>query len=214
MRDADAALTAYNEYVKQHEELFKNPVGAAFEIVFDPDVQRRFGAGIVYQDDYYLVIRDVVRFRNGTTGPYVRLIHAAGNGGAAALPLVDGKVVLIRHQRHATRDSHWEIPRGFARPSEDPRETARREIEEELGVSNPDLHELGSIHPDTGASNGCTMLYLARIDKIGKLESDEGIDKMLPVTSEQLDSMLRSGKITDSFTLAAILQARVQRLFG
>jgi hypothetical protein len=58
------------------------------------------------------------------------------------------------------------------------------------------------------------MLYLARIDKIGKLESDEGIDKMLPVTSEQLDSMLRSGKITDSFTLAAILQARVQRLFG
>lgn len=210
MRDPDAALAAYNEYLRQHPDLFRNPPGTAFEIVFDPDVQRRLGAGIVYQDDYYLLLRDAVRFRDGSVGPYIRLIHAAGSGGAAVLPLVDGKIVLVHHQRHATRSSHWEIPRGFARPGEDPQETARREVEEELGVSNPQLHKLGSVHADTGASNGRTMLYLALIDRTGKLESDEGIDEMRQAAPQDLDSMLQAGEITDSFTLAAILQARAR----
>jgi ADP-ribose pyrophosphatase len=214
VRDVDPSLEAYNRYVEQHSDLFKNPPDTAFEIVFDSDIQRRLGAGIVYRDDYYLLLRDAVRFRDGSVGPYIRLINAAGSGGAAVLPLLDGKIVLIHHQRHATRSSHWEIPRGFARPGEDPQETARREVEEELGVSNPYLHKLGSVHSDTGASNTHTMLYLAVIDKIGKLESDEGIDKIRQVSPEGLDSMLQAGEITDSFALAAILQARVQRLFG
>ncbi|MGP7995848.1 MAG: NUDIX hydrolase [Streptosporangiaceae bacterium] len=211
--DADAALAAYNEYAAQHGDLFKNSPGTAFEIVFDPDIQRRLGAGIVYRDDYYLLLRDAVQFRDGSVGSYIRLIHAAGSGGAAVLPLVDGKLVLIHHQRHATRSSHWEVPRGFGRPGEDPLETARREVAEELGVTNPDLRKLGSVHSDTGASNGHTMLYLALIDKVGQLESDEGIDGVCQVTPEDFDSMLRAGEITDSFTLAAVLQARVRGLF-
>jgi ADP-ribose pyrophosphatase len=213
MTDPDEELAAYDVYRKQHPELFVNPPDAAFEIIFEPDVQRAVNAGIVYRDGYYLLMRDAVRFRNGSVGPYIRLIHTAGSGGAAALPLVDGKVVLIRHQRHATRASHWEIPRGFARPGEDPLETARREVEEELGVSDPELQELGSVHPDTGASNGWTKLYLARIKRIGRIESDEGIDETRQVTADQLYSMVRAGEITDSFTLAAVLQARIRGIF-
>jgi len=213
MTDPDAALAAYSEYRRRHPELFANPPDAAFEIIFEPEVQRAVSAGIAYQDEYYLLIRDAVRFRNGSVGPYIRLIHAAGSGGAAALPLLGGKVILIRHQRHATRASHWEIPRGFAHQGEDPLETARREVEEELGVSDPELEELGSVHPDTGASNGCTRLYLARINKIGKAESDEGIDETCQVSLDQLYSMVRTGDITDSFTLAAVLQARIRGIF-
>jgi len=214
MTDPEAALTAYTEYRRQHPELFTNLPDSAFEIIFEPEVQRAVGAGIAYQDDYYLLIRDAVRFRDGSVGPYIRLIHAAGSGGAAVLPLVKDKIVLIRHQRHATRASHWEIPRGFAHPGEPPLETARREVEEELDVSDPELQELGSVHSDTGASNGFTRLYLARISKIGKIESYEGIDEICQVTLEQLNSMVRAGEITDSFTLAAILQARIRGVFG
>ena len=214
MTAPNEALAAYNEYQSQNPELFVNPPNAAYEIVFDPEVQRAVGAGIAYQDDYYLLIRDAVRFLDGSIGPYIRLIPAAGRGGAAVLPLVDGKIVLIRHQRHATRESHWEIPRGFARHGELPSETAAREISEELGVPDPDLQELGSIHPDTGASNGRTWLYLARLNKIGEVEFSEGITEACQVSPEQLDAMVLAGEITDSFTLAAVLQARIRGVFG
>jgi ADP-ribose pyrophosphatase len=212
MSDAGAALAAYTEYSKAHPELFVNPPDAAFEIVFDLDVQRDLGAGIMYQDGYYLLLRDAVRFRDGSTGPYIRLIAAAGQGGAAVLPLVGNSAILIRHQRHATRASHWEIPRGFSRMGEPPEETARREMKEELGVPNPVLLELGSIHPDTGASNVWTKLYIARLTSLGQIEANEGIDKTIRVTADQLFGMVQTGDITDSFTLAAILQARLRGL--
>jgi ADP-ribose pyrophosphatase len=214
MTGLDAALAAYDEYRKEHPDLFVNPPDAAFEIVFEPDVQRALGAGVMYRDNYYVLLRDAVRFRDGSTGPYIRLIPAAGHGGAAVLPLIDSSVILIRHQRHATRASHWEIPRGFARIGEPPEETARREIREELDVPDPELLELGSVHPDTGASNVWTKLYLARLTGLGQIETNEGIDKTRQVTSEQLDTMVRTGEITDSFTLAAILQARLRGLLG
>jgi ADP-ribose pyrophosphatase len=214
MTGLDAALAAYDEYRKEHPDLFVNPPDAAFEIVFEPDVQRALGAGVMYRDNYYVLLRDAVRFRDGSTGPYIRLVPAAGHGGAAVLPLIDSSVILIRHQRHATRASHWEIPRGFARIGEPPEETARREIREELDVPDPELLELGSVHPDTGASNVWTKLYLARLTGLGQIETNEGIDKTRQVTSEQLDTMVQTGEITDSFTLAAILQARLRGLLG
>jgi ADP-ribose pyrophosphatase len=214
MTGLDAALAAYDEYRKEHPDLFVNPPDAAFEIVFEPDVQRALGAGVMYRDNYYVLLRDAVRFRDGSTGPYIRVIPAAGHGGAAVLPLIDSSVILIRHQRHATRASHWEIPRGFARIGEPPEETARREIREELDVPDPELLELGSVHPDTGASNVWTKLYLARLTGLGQIETNEGIDKTRQVTSEQLDTMVQTGEITDSFTLAAILQARLRGLLG
>jgi ADP-ribose pyrophosphatase len=214
MTSLDAALAAYREYREKHPELFVNPPDAAFEIIFDPDVQRALGAGIVYQDAYYLLLRDAVRFRDGSTGSYIRMIPTAGHGGAAVLPIVDSSVVLIRHQRHATRASHWEIPRGFGQIGEPPEATARREIQEELGVPDPELLELGSIHPDTGASNVWTKLYLARLTSLGQIETNEGIDQVRQVTPEQLTTMVQTGEITDSFTLAAILQARLRGQLG
>lgn len=214
MTGSDTALAAYDEYRNEHPELFINPPDTAFKIMFEPEVQQALGAGIIYRDDYYVLLRDAVQFRDGSIGSYIRLISVAGHGGAAVLPLVDNTIVLIRHQRHATRASHWEIPRGFGNIGESPEETARREIREELGIPDPELLELGSVHPDTGASNVWTRLYLARVTGLGQIETNEGIDKIRQVTPEELDVMTRNGEITDSFTLVAILQARLRGLLG
>jgi ADP-ribose pyrophosphatase len=212
MTNADAALAAYNSLTSARPELFVNPPDAAFEVVFEPDLQRAAGAGVMYRDGYYVLLRDAVRFRDGTVGAYIRLIPAAGHGGAAVLPILDGRIVLLKHQRHATRASHWEIPRGFGRIGEAPKDTARREIAEELGISEPELLELGGVHPDTGASNVWTQLYLARLTSLGQMEVIEGIDKVRMVTPDEFDTMVRAGEITDSFTLVAVLQGRLRGL--
>jgi ADP-ribose pyrophosphatase len=142
------------------------------------------------------------------------VIPAADHGGAAVLPVINGKIVLILHERHATRQRHWEIPRGFAAQGEAPEETARREAMEEIGIPEPEIIDIGSVHPDTGASNGHTRLYLARLTNVGHVEANEGIDSLKQVTIDELDTMLRTGEITDSFTMAAVLQARVRGLIG
>jgi ADP-ribose pyrophosphatase len=212
--DSHAALVAYNDFRQAHPEYFVNLPDTAFEIVFDPDLQKTAGAALVYKDTYVVLLRDAVRFRNGFIGPYIRVISAADQGGAAVLPVIDGRVVLMRHERHATRKKHWEIPRGFAASGETPAETARREAVEEIGISAPEIIDIGSVYPDTGASNVHTRLYLARITGTGHVEANEGIDELKVVTADELDEMLRAEQVTDSFTLAAILQARVRGLIG
>ena len=212
--ETDAALVAYNDFREAHPEFFINLPGAAFEIVSDLALQRTAGAGLIYRDSYVILLRDAVRFRNGFVGPYIRMIPAAGQGGAAVLPVIDGDIVLVLHERHATRQRHWEIPRGFAAQGETPEETARREAMEEIDISEPEIIDIGSVHPDTGASNVHTRLYLARLTGVGHVEANEGIDALKQVTIDELDAMLRTGQITDSFTLAAILQARVRGLIG
>lgn len=211
MTDQDTALTAYNDYRQKNPQLFANPPGTAFEIVFDDKQQRQAGVGIMYQDSYSILLRDAVRFLDGSVGPYTRVVPAAGQGGAAVLPLINERIVLILHERHATRRKHWEIPRGFAQYGETPIETARREIMEELDISSPELVEIGSVHPDTGASYGCTRLYLARLSGVGEIERNEGIDDVIMVGADDFNAMTLSGQVTDSFTLAAVLQARIRK---
>jgi len=130
------------------------------------------------------------------------------------LPVINGRIVLIRHERHATRNRHWEIPRGFAIPDETAEEAARREIVEEIGILEPEIIDIGSVHPDTGISNIHTQLYLARLTGAHHIKAPEGIDELKTVTIDEFDAMLCAGEITDSFTLAAVLQARVRGLMG
>jgi len=83
---------------------------------------------------------------------------------------------------------------------------------EEIDISEPEIIDIGSVYPDTGASNVHTRLYLARLTGVGRVEANEGIDALKQVTLDELDTMLRADEITDSFTLAAVLQARVRGL--
>lgn len=212
MIDPDAALSAYNEFREAYPEYFFSPSNAAFEIISDPAQQRDVGTGLIYKDSYIVLLRDAVRFRDGSVRQYIRMIPSVAHGSAAVLPVIDGKILLIRHERHATRKQHWEIPRGFAVQDETPEETAHREMMEEIGASAPEITDIGSVHPDTGLSNLHTRLFLARLTGTCCINYNEGIDELKTVTLDEFDAMLRAEEITDSFTLAAVLQARARGL--
>jgi ADP-ribose pyrophosphatase len=213
MIHTNAELSAYNKLRKENPEFFVNRPGTAFEFIFETDLQCSVGAGLMHKDAYIIILRDAVRFRNGTVGQYMRTISAVGSGSAAALPIIDDRIILIRHERHATREIHWEIPRGFVTRNEAPEETARREIVEEIGIPEFEIVKIGSVHPDTGMSNVRTQLYLARLIGVPHvMAANEGIDELKTVTIDEFDAMLRADEITDSFTLAAVLQARVRGL--
>ena len=70
--------------------------------------------GVMFEDRYFLLLRDAVRFPDGSLGTYIRIgSRNPDSAGVAILPLLEEKVVLVRHYRHATQSWHLEIPRGF-----------------------------------------------------------------------------------------------------
>ncbi|WP_218010252.1 NUDIX hydrolase [Actinomadura chibensis] len=200
----------YERLRRERPALFANPPGAGYEILPAADAAPERGPyGVQYQDSFVTLVRDPVRFPNGGTGGYIRLLERAENGGAAVLPLIGERAVLIRHFRHATRDWHWEIPRGFSDPGEMPEQTAHRELVEELGVEPQGLRRLGVIHVDTGISAMGTTLYATTLAGLAPHDTrDEAITERGRFTAGEIDAMLADGELTDSFTMAAVLHAR------
>nr|WP_241267567.1 NUDIX hydrolase [Streptomyces scabichelini] len=173
--------------------------------------------GVVSADRFLLHLRDPVRFPDGRTGLYNRILPPpSATPGVVVLPLLgpDGAIVLIEHHRHATREWHWEVARGFGEPGATEEENVARELDEELTTRTDKVISLGELHPDTGLLAHRVKLYAAYVERIGDLERGEGIRQAVSVSLDEAEDMVRNGEITDSFTIAVLYRARLAGLFG
>ncbi|MES9539908.1 MULTISPECIES: NUDIX hydrolase [unclassified Actinomadura] len=202
-----ASFDDYERLRESRPALFVNPPGA-WSVILEECPSEGGPYGVCYSDPYLTLLRDPVAFKDGRVGGYLRALHSGGHGGAAVLPVHDGRIVLLRHFRHSTRQWHWEIPRGFPEPGDSPERTARREVEEEIGASPSSIEFLGDVYADTGIAASKVGLFWAAVGEPDLSLREEGIDLIEPVTPERLDLMLEQGEITDSFTLAAVLHAK------
>ncbi|MCF8719357.1 NUDIX hydrolase [Nitrospina gracilis] len=86
---------------------------------------------------------------------------ADGFSGVAILPVVDGKLALLKIYRHAIKGWSWEIPRGFIEPGEDLVESVARKLFEETGLrcAHENIRPLGSLHPDAGTLSARIQLF-------------------------------------------------------
>jgi ADP-ribose pyrophosphatase len=169
-------------------------------------------AGLCYQDPYLRLIRDAVVFPDGYRGIHHRVLSSDVVSGAAVLPLHQDRLVLLRHFRHPTRRWHWEIPRGAIEAGSTAEQTARDELREEIGAEAETLTPLGLVHGSSALVSGAAALYFATITAPGQVPLHEGISGFRHVTLSEIESMIAQGDITDSFTLAAVLKARLAGL--
>lgn len=222
----------YLSLAHSYPELFRNPPRDGFRIITDDAgvaeieaiaaerLQRKgcpaeWGQiGVVYQDEYMLILRDGVQFPDGRLGTYMRIIVGRPNTppGVVILPTYADKILLIRHYRHATRDWHFEIPRGFGEAGISLEENARRELHEEIGAVASELISLGSMHVNTGLSSEKVELFFARLESLGKPAVAEAIAELVSLEFSELDCLVLDGSITDSFTIAAYARARLRGL--
>lgn len=186
---------------------------------FMADQLRRDGApaewatvGVVFRDQYLLLVRDAVRYSDGSVGTYIRELDLDPRiAGVAILPVWQEKVLLIRHFRHATRAWHLEIPRGFG-SAEDAEQSARRELAEEIGASGVVLTSLGEMYPDTGIGNSRVALFYAAVVSYGSPESIEGINEVLPTSIAEFEQMIGQCHLDDGYLLAAYGRAKARGL--
>ncbi len=229
---AAAPMAGYRKLHSEHPDLFTNH-DAAFRIISDEDRIRAWqekrrtelaaeqlppswaDIGIILDDPYILMMRDLVAFPDGSVDGYLRFVNRsslAGNAGVVILPVKDGEILLLHHFRHATRRWHLEFPRGFGESHLSPADSARREIEEEIGGDIEELQELGLMHSDTGMAGHSVHIYLARLRATGSPQTQEGIDAYRWLTVDALEECIRTGDITDAFTITAYARAKLANM--
>jgi len=172
--------------------------------------------GVVSEDPYLVMIRDLVEFPGGFRNGYPRLYNRAylegGAAGVVILPELEGKLLLMHQFRHATRSWHWEIPRGYGEPGVQAEDQARAEIAEEVGGEIYEMINLGLYFNNTGVEGNPIYLFLAKMSSIGEPKLKFGVDKFIWVSVSELEKMIADGDITDGFTIAAYTKAKLKGL--
>jgi ADP-ribose pyrophosphatase len=155
---------------------------------------------------------DTVRFPNGKTGELEMVRHS---GASAVLPVLseldadDPVILLIRQYRYASGGYLLEVPAGRPdKEGEDWEVCARRELEEETGMTAEKMIPLTAIYTTPGFTDEKIRLFLALGLKTGKvkLDEDEFVETVTLPMSEAL-RMVRDGEITDAKTICILLYA-------
>ncbi len=161
--------------------------------------------GVLSEDQWFYTLRDMVEFPDGKTGGYIRWINRKSEEGGGynviLMCVQDDRVLLIRRFRHEERNWSWEFPRGIGEPGLSAEKNARKELEEEVGVSKAKLTCLTKVKEGKGG----TAVFLVEIPKGQKitLETQEGIAKYRWVKMSKLEKIVKNGQLSDWFSLWA-----------
>ncbi|GAC1451870.1 MAG: hypothetical protein PVSMB4_12020 [Ktedonobacterales bacterium] len=221
----------YDAVVRAHPEWFVNPPHAAFTILLRPSEMRQAElqqaqrletqtlpaewarVGLAYQDQYLCLLRDAVRFPDGSLHTYIRFVpRLEGASSVMVVPVYQARMLLIRHFRHATRTWHVEFPAGSCEQGCTVAEDAQRELSEEIGAAASRLVSLGRVHGNVGLSAEYFELFYADISSYGVPDAHEGIAEIIPVTAAEFERLVREHTITAAHTLAAYACVRANGL--
>ncbi|MGI8788633.1 MAG: NUDIX hydrolase [Pyrinomonadaceae bacterium] len=131
------------------------------------------------------------------------------NGSAVIVPVfADKTVALVKQYRHAAGKYLWEIPAGSLEKGENPETGARRELEEEIGVTAGKLEKLVEFYVSPGFLSEKMFVFLATdlTETSQNLEADELIE-IEKYTFEKLFQMIRGGEIEDAKSIAGLTLA-------
>jgi ADP-ribose pyrophosphatase len=126
--------------------------------------------------------------------------------GAVAIVAVDddGTVTLVRQLREAARKHLLELPAGTLEVGEEPLDSARRELEEETGLTGGEWRELAAFYTTPGFCRELMHLFAAEGVQQGAAspEDDEELELVRLPVSEIGDHL---AEIEDAKTLAGLL---------
>jgi ADP-ribose pyrophosphatase len=159
---------------------------------------------MIYQGPVFGVRRDEVLEPTGVRAIREVITHP---GSVVVLPVLpDGRIILIRQYRHATRQFLWELVAGRIEPGENPRRGAARELIEETGYRAKRFRVFLDVFPTPGFLEERMYILLAEGLTLGQAEPEEDERITLKAfTRRELESMIRRGKLRDAKSIAGIL---------
>lgn len=159
---------------------------------------------IIYKGPVFGLRRDEVIEPSGVRAMREVITHP---GSVVVLPVLpDGRILLIRQYRHATRQYLWELVAGRMDPGETPKVAAARELIEETGHRAKRFRVFLDVFPTPGFLEERMFILLAEGLTAGEADPEED-EKIISraYTRKQLEEMIRSGKLRDAKSIAGIL---------
>ena len=159
---------------------------------------------ILYKGPVFGVRRDEVLEPTGVRAIREVITHP---GSVVVLPVLpDGRIILVRQYRYATRQFLWELVAGRMDPGENPRQAAVRELIEETGYRAKRFRVFLDVFPTPGFLEERMYILLAEGLTAGKAQPEE--DEKITVkafTPPRLDNMIRKGELRDAKSIAGLL---------
>ena len=165
-------------------------------------VEKQLSSKLVYDGRVIKVSRDEVKCPNGEES-IREIVHH--RGGVGILFKVGNKFIFEKQYRYALSEEIIEMPAGKLEEGEIPLEAAKRELLEETGYRPLEMIHLGDSYPTPGYSSEVIHLYYCpkAVKEERHLDKDEDIE-LIYLTLEEIEQMIKDGKIKDSKTVAAI----------
>lgn len=143
-----------------------------------------------------------VELSGGRTGTREIIRHGAAV--AVVARRRDGRFVFIRQFRKAMERMCFEVMAGGVDSGEAAEAAAVRELKEETGYEPDSIRFLASVYPSMGYCTERIDIFYAEVHEPGKtdFDHDENIETVL-VTEQEMDGLIRTGKVEDAKTLSA-----------
>lgn len=176
--------------------------------MYDSDnlVERKLTSQKVFSGRLLHVYFDEVELPDGAISTREWIKHP---GASAVVPIFEnGDVMMIKQFRYPMSQIFYEVPAGKIDPDEEAGTTARRELEEEAGLTCQQFQYIGHYYPGIGYSDEIIHLYVAWDIASFKQKTDDDefvINERLPF--KEAVNMVHKGEISDGKTMVAILRA-------
>jgi len=152
---------------------------------------------------------DTVKFPDGSMGQLEMIRHP---GAAAVVPFLDPpgaadpRVLLLRQFRHAADGYLWEVPAGRLEPGEAPEACARRELQEEAGMTAGRIVPLVPILTTPGFTDELIHLFSAHnLSPVPTARESDEFMEVHEVRWSEVGRRIRQGEIRDAKTLVCLM---------
>jgi 8-oxo-dGTP pyrophosphatase MutT (NUDIX family) len=163
----------------------------------------------IYSNNWISIFHDDVVNPNGGNGIY-GVVHFK-NLAIGVIPIDEnGYTWLVGQHRYPQNKFSWEIPEGGGPLGIDPLESAKRELQEEVGLAADDWQLILKMDLSNSVSDEEALIYLAKgleFIQANPEETEELQLKHLPFSEAY--RMVLNGEITDSMSVAGILKANL-----